>query len=188
MVRPMSLAVVAAAAAALVAGAGAAVTSSDSSGTVVLDGAKVFPIVLAKGPEHDATTPDGKNGYAAVAAAGVTMLKIGPATTPWTTADLTSANADDQAAAANALSTWVNLSTVATATGGSAGDLLLQQVVGSLKADPGGSAIAMWKGVDEPFWSGNSPASCSSPTAGRPAGARRVGVGESRCSTATTPG
>ena len=157
MVRPLSLAAVAVAAAALVAGAGAAVTSSDSSGTVVLDGAKAFPIVLAKGPEHDSTTPDGKNGYAAVAAAGVTMLKIGPATTPWTPADITAANADDQAAAANGLSTWVNLSTVATATAGSAGDLLLQQVVGSLNADPGSSAIAMWKGVDEPFWSGNSP-------------------------------
>ena len=157
MVRPLSLAAVAVAAAALVAGAGAAVTSSDPSGTVVLGGAKAFPIVLAKGPEHDSTTPDGKNGYAAVAAAGVTMLKIGPATTPWTTADITAANADDQAAAANGLSTWVNLSTVATATAGSAGDLLLQQVVGSLKADPGSSAIAMWKGVDEPFWSGTAP-------------------------------
>ena len=154
----------------------------------MLDGAKAFPIVLAKGPERDSTTPDGKNGYAAVAAAGVTMLKIGPATTPWTPADITAANADDQAAAANGLSTWVNLSTVATATAGSAGDLLLQQVVGSLKADP--EAVRLRCGRASTSRSGRVTlqASCSSPTAGRPAEARRVGVGESRRSTATTPG
>ena len=156
MGRTLSLAVVAVAATVLVAIAGAAVTSSDSSGTTILDGARVFPIALAKGPERG-TAPDGSDAFATVAAAGVSLLKIGPATIPWTTTDIANANADDRAAAAAGLHTWVNLSTVAKVTPGSSGDLLLQQVVDSLQADAGGSAIAMWKGLDEPLWSGVSP-------------------------------
>ena len=35
-------------------GAGAATTTRDASGTVLLDGRKVFPIVLAKGPDRGA--------------------------------------------------------------------------------------------------------------------------------------
>src|SRR5205823_4460322 len=64
--------------------------------------------------------------------------------------------AQDRAAAANGLSTWVNLSTVAQATAGSSSDTLLQQVVGSLKSDAGGGAVGVWKGADEPLWSGIS--------------------------------
>ena len=44
-------------------GASAAVTRLDRHGTIVLDGRKVFPIVLAKGPPAD--------GLATVAQAGV---------------------------------------------------------------------------------------------------------------------
>jgi hypothetical protein len=35
---------------------------------------------------------------------------------------------------------------------------LLAQIVSSLKTDSGGSAIGMWKGHDEPFWSNVAPA------------------------------
>jgi hypothetical protein len=157
MSRSLSLALTAIVAASLVAAAGAAVTSSDPSGTTILDGTRVFPIALAKGPDRGSTAPDGSDAFATVAAAGVTLLKLGPATTPWTTADIAAANADDRAAEAAGLHTWVNLSTVSKATPGSSSDLLLQQVVESLKADPGSGAIAMWKGLDEPMWSGVSP-------------------------------
>ena len=40
----------------------AATTSVASDGTVVLDGRRVFPLVLAKGPELDSTTPEGEDG------------------------------------------------------------------------------------------------------------------------------
>jgi Ca2+-binding RTX toxin-like protein len=145
------------AAAAIAVGAGLGGTSSGSDGTVVLNGRKVFPIVLAKGPDAGTTTPDGADALAEVAGGGVTFLKVGPATTPWTSGDIADANTQDRAAAAAGLSTWVNLSTVAQATAGSSGDTLLQQVVTSLKADAGGSAIAMWKGADEPLWAGIAP-------------------------------
>ena len=156
MVRRLAglLAVVAAAYAS---GAAAATTSSDGTGTVLLDGAKTFPIVLAKGPEPEATTPDGRDALAEVASAGATYLKIGPATVAWTAADIEDAKQQNRAAAANQLHTWVNLSTVARVTPGSAGDVLLDQVVTALEGDAGGGAIAMWKGADEPLWSGIAP-------------------------------
>ena len=138
-------------------GAAAATTSSDGMGTVLLDGAKTFPIVLAKGPEPGTTTPGGGDALAEVASAGATYLKIGPATVAWTAADIEDAKQQNRAAAANNLHTWVNLSTVAQATPDSARDALLDRVVTTLESDAGGPAIAMWKGADEPLWSRIAP-------------------------------
>ena len=157
-------------AAAMSTGAGAATTTHDASGTVLLDGRKVFPIVLAKGPDRGGTTLDGHDAIAEVVGAGVTFLKIGPATVPWTDADIADAKLDDADAAAKGAYTWVNLSTVSRATAGSASDALLQKVVGALEGDP---AVAMWKGADEPWWSGFDPASlqfsyCRSTGRGQP--------------------
>jgi hypothetical protein len=67
----------------LAGGATAAVTQTDAHGTVVIDGNKVFPIVLAKGPERGSTTPDGADGLDEVVDAGVNLFKVGPATDPW---------------------------------------------------------------------------------------------------------
>ena len=137
--------------------AGAAVTRIDASGTVLVDGHKVFPVVLAKGPPPDATTPSGGNAIAEVVAAGVSFLKVGPATVPWTAADIDEAKLEDQVAAAHGAYTWVNLATVSRATAGSSPDSLLGQVVTSLRGDPASAAIAMWKGADEPWWGGVAP-------------------------------
>src|SRR4051794_1232312 len=145
------------AAAAVAVAVGLGGTASGPSGSLVLNGQKVFPIVLAKGPDAGATTPSGGSAFAEVAAAGVTTLKLGPATVPWTPGDVADANLQDRAAGAARLTTWVNLSTVSQATPGSSSDSLLQQVVASLQADSGGAAIALWKGVDEPLWLGVAP-------------------------------
>src|SRR5712691_6064619 len=136
----------------------AGVTTLDPNGTVVLNGAPVFPIVLAKGPPRDGTTPTGANALAEVVGAGGNFFKDETATTTWTSADITDANLWDQAAAAHGAYTWINLSTLSQATPGSSTDSLLQQVIDTLKSDPTGSAgIGMWKGADEPFWSGIAP-------------------------------
>jgi hypothetical protein len=135
----------------------AAGTTSDPSGTLILNGRKVFPIVLAKGPDAGTTTPGGADAFAEIASGGVNFVKLGPATTPWTTGDIADTKRQDAAAAAAGLVTWVNLSTVAQATPGSASDTLLSDVITSLKADAGGSAIGAWKGADEPRWSGIPP-------------------------------
>src|SRR5438067_2240567 len=136
------------------ANAGAATTSFDTHGTVLLNGTKVFPIVLAKGPPLGGTTPTGADALNEVIGAGVDFFKVGPTTT-WTSADINDAELWDQAVAARGAYTWINLSTLSQAQPGSSTDTLLHQVVTSLKSDPSGSpGIGMWKGADEPWWSG----------------------------------
>jgi hypothetical protein len=155
--RSLIAALAALLAAAAIGGVVSAGTTSDPSGTLLLNGHKVFPIVLAKGPDAGTTTPGGADAFAEIASGGVNFIKLGPATAPWTTADIADAKRQDAAAAAAGLVTWVNLSTVAQATAGSASDTRLSDVITSLKADPGGSAIGAWKGADEPLWSGIAP-------------------------------
>jgi hypothetical protein len=120
----------------------AAATKLDRHGTVVLDGRKNFPIVLAKGPPAD--------GFAEVAGAGVNFLKVGPAR-DWTDTDLAQTIAENRAAAAHGLHTWVNLSSFAQMRPGRWREALLRHVVGTLEADPSARAIGMWKGADEPW-------------------------------------
>ena len=108
----------------------------------MLDGRKTFPIVLAKGPPAD--------GLSEVAAAGVNMLKVGPAR-EWSDAEVARTIEENRAAAAHGLRTWVNLSAFAQMRPGGWREQLLRHVVGSLEADASGSAIGMWKGADEPW-------------------------------------
>jgi hypothetical protein len=138
----MKLVAFALAALALSTNAAAGVTRIDRHGTVLLDGRKVFPIVLAKGPPADGV-PD-------VAAAGVNFVKVGPAA-GWTDADISDTIAWNRAAAAAGISTWINLSAFSWAHPGGWREAQLRGVIGSLKADPSASAIGMWKGADEPW-------------------------------------
>jgi hypothetical protein len=123
-------------------GASAATTRLDRYGTVVLDGRKSFPIVLAKGPPAE--------GLREVAAAGVNFVKAGPVK-GWTDADIAETIGWNRAAAAAGIHTWINLSSLSRARPGGWQEELLRHVIGSLEADPSASAIGMWKGVDEPW-------------------------------------
>lgn len=134
----------------LATGAGATVTTTDPAGTVLLDGQKIFPIVLAKGPPPGGTTPSGEDAFAEVVGAGVNFFKVGPAVQPWTDADIEQAKLENRTAAAHGAYTWINLSTVSLASG----ETRLEQVVPALLADSAADAIGMWKGRDEPLWSG----------------------------------
>jgi hypothetical protein len=125
-----------------VAPATAATTRLDRHGTVLLDGRPIFPLVLAKGPPAD--------GLAEVAAAGVNVVKVGPAG-EWSDAEIASTIAENQAAAAAGIHTWVNLSSLSAVAPWGWREELLRHVIGSLEADPSGSAVAMWKGADEPL-------------------------------------
>jgi hypothetical protein len=128
-----------------------AVTRLDRHGTVLLDGRKVFPIVLAKGPERGSTTPTGSDSLSELAAAGVTFFKIGPASGVWSDTDTADAIAWNREAAAHGLHTWINLSTLSRARPGSWQETRLRRVIAALKRDPGGRAIGMWKGAEEPW-------------------------------------
>jgi hypothetical protein len=135
-------------------GAGAAVTTIDQYGTTVIDGGKVFPIVLAKGPERGSRTPTGADGLDEVVAAGVNVFKVGPAARPWWPEDKTDAVEWNREAAERGVYTWVNLATLADAEQGMLKDTRLREVIALLGNDP---ALALWKGADEPHWAGFEP-------------------------------
>ena len=128
-----------------------ATTRVDRSGTILVDGRKVFPIVLAKGPERGSTTPSGGDALAEIAAAGVNFVKVGPGTGTWTGADIVDAIAWNREAAAHGFYTWVNLATLARARPNTWRAALLRNVIGALERDPSSSALGMWKGADEPW-------------------------------------
>jgi hypothetical protein len=139
----------------LVESAGAAVTTVDQQGTTLVDGQKVFPIVLAKGPERGSTTPSGGDALDEVVAAGVNFFKVGPASRPWWPEDKADAVLWNQEAAERGVYTWMNLATLADARPGTLKDDRLHQVVDLLKGAP---ALAMWKGADEPWLAEFPPA------------------------------
>jgi hypothetical protein len=134
--------------------AGAAVTTFDQHGTTLINGQKVFPIVLAKGPERDSKTPTGADALDEVVAAGVNVFKVGPASRPWWPEDKADAVAWNQEAAERGVYTWVNLATLADAEPGNLKDTRLREVIDLLGNAP---ALAMWKGADEPQLAGFEP-------------------------------
>jgi hypothetical protein len=131
--------------------AGGAVTTVDRHGTTLVDGRKVFPIVLAKGPERGNLSPTGIDALDEVTSAGVNFLKIGPASTVWSDADTADAIAWNREAANRGIYTWINLSTLSRARPRSWQEGRLRRVIASLERDPSGRAIGMWKGAEEPW-------------------------------------
>jgi hypothetical protein len=133
--------------------------SADPSQTISFDGRPAFPIVLSPPPARGSHTPWGTDALAETASAGVNVFRAGPASggVPWTSSDIATALALDRAAADLNVHTWVNLSAYSQATPGSDLDAGLAHVVGTLTSDPSGSAIGMWRGRDEPFWSSMAP-------------------------------
>jgi hypothetical protein len=136
---------------ALAEAAGAAVTTLDRHGTTLLDGRKVFPIVLAKGPERGGVTPAGVDALQEVRSAGVNFLKIGPANSLWSNADTADAREWNREAAKRGLHTWINLSTLSRARPGSWLEARLRRVIRTLESDPSARAIGLWKGAEEPW-------------------------------------
>jgi hypothetical protein len=145
-------ALVAAAALIAVGSALGASTRIGPHGTTLLDERKVFPIVLAKGPPRGGVTPTGGDAVDEVVGAGVNVLKVGPAATAWSAADLDDALAWNEEAAARGAYTWINLATLSKAAPGDAKAQRLREVVTALSRDEHADAIALWKGADEPFW------------------------------------
>jgi hypothetical protein len=141
------------AAIAAVEGAQGATTRVDPYGTTLLDGRKVFPIVLAKGPELGATTPTGADALDEVVGAGVTFFKVGPATIPWTPDDVDDAHAWNREAGERGAYTWINMATLSEAPDSAR----LGALVTELTDGEWAQAIGMWKGADEPLWVGTKP-------------------------------
>src|SRR3954466_2429611 len=142
--------------AALAGAAQGAETSFNSTRTFLLNGEPTFPLVLSPGPDPGATTPWGSDGLAETASAGINVYRSGPGGL-WSNTDIHSALALDRAAAALHVYTWPNLSGYSQSLPGSPEDDGMTHVVETLTNDPSGSAIAFWKGRDEPWYSDIAP-------------------------------
>jgi hypothetical protein len=121
------------------------------TGALLIGGAKVFPIILSNGPPPAGTAPSGKNALAEVAAGGVNMIRSGSGTWSIELADgqIAAERSVLDAAGGHGLHCWTWLGKVPNlpAQAGSANEQLLVKIVDALK---GHSALAAWKGVDEP--------------------------------------
>lgn len=140
----------------LAASAGAATTSFNRTRTILFNGQPTFPLVLSPGPPLGAKTPWGTDGLTETAAAGANVYRTGTGGA-WSDSDINTALAWDRAAAAHHVYTWVNLGGYSQALPGSAEDVGLANVIDKLTSDPSGSAIAFWKGRDEPWYSDIAP-------------------------------
>jgi hypothetical protein len=121
-----------------------------ATGSLVTGGRKLFPIVLSNAPPADRARPGGGNGLAAVAAAGVSIIRSGTAAWSSEFADglIAQERAKLDAAANQGLLCWLWLGDLPDlpATSGER-ERVLVKVVNALKGHP---ALGAWKGVDEP--------------------------------------
>jgi len=152
MVAAAAVAVVAS----LAVAAHGATTSFDSTQTILFNGEPTFPLVLSPGPPLGAQTPWGTDGLAETAAAGINVYRTGVGGI-WKDSDIHTAMAWNRAAAALHAYTWPNLGGYSLALPGSPEDEGMANVVETLTSDPSGSAIAFWKGRDEPWFSAIAP-------------------------------
>ena len=126
-------------------------TIDAATGALVTGGRKLFPIALSNPPPADKARPGGGNGLAAVAAAGVSIIRTGIAdwNTEFADGQISQERAKLDAAATHGLLCWLWLGDLTDLPAGAPGprDRLLVKVVNALKGHAG---LGAWKGVDEP--------------------------------------
>jgi hypothetical protein len=131
------------------------IVAFDSTGSVVIDGQKVFPIGLSEAPAPDGQTPDGRNAWAEVADAGVNFIRSGfrEWNLPQIDAQIAAERARMDAAASHGMFCWPRLGNAGNlpAAQGSAEEQLLVRIANGLKTH---AALGAYKGVDEPALAG----------------------------------
>jgi hypothetical protein len=136
------------------------VTVDSTSGALVIDGVKVFPVVLAQPPPVGSQTPTGSDGWSEVAGAGVNFVRT--RAIAWSLqqidAQITAERKVLDAAATHHLHAWLQLGGVANlpppSPTPSTNEQLLVRIANGLKGHP---ALGVYKGVDEPA-NPNAPA------------------------------
>ncbi len=126
-----------------------------ATGSLLLAGSRVFPIVLSNGPPSDGNAPSGRNGLAEVRAAGVNFVRTGRA--DWNAQQIDSQVAAERtlldALASHGLHAWLwlgDLPDLPPPTPGgppSQREQLLLKLADSLESHP---ALGAYKSVDEP--------------------------------------
>ncbi len=129
--------------------------SFDANGAMLMNGTKIFPIGITIPPPPGSTTPTGKNAYQELSDGGVMFVRTGKNTT-WDSDGLAIEKSYEDEAAAHGLHCQLWLRNLAQAQpGDTATEATLKMVVNTFKNHPG---LGVWKGDDEPFWAGTSPA------------------------------
>lgn len=129
----------------------------DRHGGFVVGGRPVFPVALSNPPPLFGRTPTGAPATAAIARAGVNLVRIGPAWTGWTRQEIGYVLTWERTAVQLGLRTWVRLNTFAATHPHWAGEARLASVVRALTTSPAAAGIGLWQGADEP-WSRDIPA------------------------------
>jgi hypothetical protein len=128
-----------------------AVSIDQSTGSLVIDGTKVFPIGLSNPPPIGGKTPSGTDGWAEVASAGVNFIR-----TPrvqWNLRQIDTQIEEQanvlNAAAARGLHCALQLDAIADLPrrSGSPNEQMLTRVVNELRNHP---ALGVYRGVEEP--------------------------------------
>jgi hypothetical protein len=128
-----------------------AVSLDRSTGALLIEGKKVFPLVLSNAPPVGGKTPSGSDAFAEIAAGGANFIRAGRP--DWSLESLDEQVAAERqvldAAAANGLHCWLQLGNVPDLPerAPAATEQLLTSLVGELKDH---SALGVWKGIDEP--------------------------------------
>jgi hypothetical protein len=122
-----------------------------STGALVVEGRRLFPIVLSNGPPPGAKAPNGKDALAELADGGAGFIRAGRPV--WNARSIDEEIAAERevldAAAEHGLRCWLQLGNVPDlpASGLAAREHVLTRIVGQLKDH---SALGAWKGMDEP--------------------------------------
>jgi hypothetical protein len=126
-----------------------------ATGSLIVNGQKIFPIGLSEAPQPEGQTPDGRNAWAEVATAGVNFVRSG--LREWNLqqidAQIAAERARMDAAAVHGMFCWPRLGNAGNlpAAQGSAEEQILVQLGNGLKTH---AALGAYKGADEPAWGG----------------------------------
>jgi hypothetical protein len=130
-----------------------------ATGCLVLDGQKVFPLLLSDAPPENGTTPSGRDAWAEISNGGhgANFVRSGRTLrAPWSLADIDSQLVQERArmdlAHDHGLHCWPRLVNAAnlpspTPNATSEPEQLLTKIATALKDHP---AMGVWKGADEP--------------------------------------
>ena len=118
---------------------------------IVINGRRMFPIVLSPGPPINGLTPSGGNALQELRNAGATVFRL-PRTTDWNDQIIAEELAALDAAVAHDMYSWINLRELSNvAAGDTAKEAALRQMVNRFKNHPG---LGLWKNFDESAWAG----------------------------------
>ncbi len=118
---------------------------------IVINGRRLFPIVLSPGPPINGLTPSGNNALQELRDAGALVFRL-PRTTDWNDQIIADEQAALDAAVAHGMYSWINLRELSNvAAGDTAKETALREMVNRFKNHAG---LGMWKNLDESAFGG----------------------------------